>query len=69
MRIIQTFVLRLLLDTECPGELRGSLYCIADNSEYAFADAEALLAQLRQVASLREPESGERGDADKPDEP
>lgn len=69
MRIIQTFVLRLLLDAECPGELRGSLYCIADNSEYAFADAEALLAQLRQVASLREPKSEEGSAADKPEEP
>ncbi len=55
MRRTQTFILRLLVDTECPNEMRGSLYSVADNAEYSFADAQELLAQLWRMASLQEP--------------
>lgn len=53
MRITQTYILRLLVDPEHPCELRGVLHCVADDSEYTFADAETLLSQLRYVASLQ----------------
>ncbi len=54
MRTTQTYVLRLLVDNECPAELRGILVSVADNAEYPFADAEALLALLRHVAGAGE---------------
>lgn len=55
MRITQTYILRLLVDPEHPCELRGVLHCVADNSDYTFADAETLLAQLRYITSLGTP--------------
>lgn len=69
MRITQTYILRLLVDPEQPCELRGVLQCVADNSEYTFADAEALLAQLRYIASLGTPSPTDEGDRTRPEAP
>ncbi len=63
MRAVQTFVLKLLLDTERPGELRGLLCSVSDNAEYTFSDAESLLVLLRQFAGARE---GPRADEPPP---
>lgn len=51
MRTIQTFVLRLLLDTEEPNTLRGSLRLISNEAEYPFANARELLQLLQQLAT------------------
>ncbi len=48
MRIIRTFVLRLLIDTDEPERLRGSLRSILNDSEYPFADEQALLGLLSE---------------------
>jgi hypothetical protein len=52
MRTIQTFVLRLFVDTEEPNTLRGSLRPISNEAEYPFADARELLDLLQQLAAL-----------------
>jgi hypothetical protein len=46
MRTIRTFVIRLLVDTDEPSELRGTVRCIAGTEERPFADAASLLALL-----------------------
>ncbi len=51
MRTIQTFVLRLFVDTDEPNTLRGSLRLISNEAEYAFVDARGLLDLLQQLAA------------------
>lgn len=51
MRATHTFILRLLIDTNEPLQLRGSLHCIADDSDHPFADAQTLLDLLRHMTS------------------
>jgi hypothetical protein len=52
MRTIQTFILRLFVDTDAPEMLRGALQNIAERQTYPFADEQALLVVLRQIARL-----------------
>lgn len=52
MREIQTFVLRLIVDIEEPGTLRGSLSSVAQGDEYTFSDGAALLRLLEQLTLL-----------------
>ncbi len=45
MRTIQSFILRLLVDTDQPDTLHGSLRCVNDDTEQPFTD-EAMLDRL-----------------------
>ena len=49
MRVVQTYVVRLLTDTENAQPLRGTLRCVTDEREYAFGDQEALLRLLHEL--------------------
>ncbi|MBN1814489.1 MAG: hypothetical protein JXA14_21795 [Anaerolineae bacterium] len=51
MRATQTFVLRLLANSDEPQTLRGMLHIIASGEEEPFADESALLALLRRMMS------------------
>ncbi len=51
MRTTQAFVLRLLVDSDEPQALRGTLHVVASGEEAPFTDAAALLALLRRMAS------------------
>lgn len=50
MRKAQVVILRLFLDSETPGVLRGMLQCIPEDDALSFAGEESLLAALRQIA-------------------
>lgn len=50
MRTIQTFLLRLLSNSEEPQALRGVIYAVSNGEEQTFADGPALLALLHQMA-------------------
>jgi hypothetical protein len=57
MRTIQTYILRLLVDSDEPHTVRGAIRAVADGEEQAFADGQALLALLCRLygqASSRE---------------
>ena len=67
MRTTLTFVLRLLVDTNEPQQLRGTLHSIADNADHSFANAQVLLDLLRQIIQF-EPQiptnkNNEQGDS------
>ncbi len=49
MRIIRTFILRLLVDADEPGRLRGVLQPMPDGEARPFTDADELLAALRRA--------------------
>lgn len=46
MRTMQTYILRLLVDTETPHVIRGVIRAVEDDAEQAFGDGLALLALL-----------------------
>lgn len=48
MHTIQTFILRLWVDSENREKLRGALQLVADGETQPFSDEQALLAVLRQ---------------------
>jgi len=56
MRTVQTFILRLLVNSAEPEALRGDLRAIPEGEAQPFPDEQALLALLRQIglAKLRE---------------
>ncbi len=67
MRTIQTLVLRLLVDTEEPNTLRGSLSPISNEAEYSFASARELLDLLQQLGTpLAETHHAKSGNAVEP---
>lgn len=51
MRTIWTFVLRVLVDSEEPGALRGSVRCVSDDGEYTFSNATVLLELLHHLVT------------------
>ena len=57
MRTTRVFVLRLLTDAQEPMLMRGSLRSIADDAEYPFADAQALLTLLADFSAAADPRS------------
>lgn len=59
MRVLKTFILRMLIDSETPHVLRGAVRAVADDEEYTFTDGQALLALLCEIsqAALRQAES------------
>jgi hypothetical protein len=58
MRTIQTYILRLLLDTEDPHTVRGVIRAVADDEEQPFADDQALLILLHRMSERSLSESG-----------
>jgi hypothetical protein len=50
MRTIQTYILRLLVDSDEPHTVRGVIQAVADDEEQAFADGQALLTWLRRMS-------------------
>ncbi len=50
MRVIRTYVLRLLVDSDEPHALRGLVHSVASGEEHPFADGPTLLELLRQMA-------------------
>jgi hypothetical protein len=50
MHTIRVFVLRLLVDSERPHRLQGTLRSVPDGETCSFVDEYALLALLRQMA-------------------
>jgi hypothetical protein len=51
MRTVQTFVLRLLLDSERPGAIIGVLHAALGSEEWAFTDAQTLVAILQRAST------------------
>ncbi len=49
MRKIQTFILRLLANTDEPHTLRGVVTAVTSDEVYTFRDGEGLLVWLRQM--------------------
>ena len=49
MRSTQTFILRLLVDTDDPKRLRGAIRSIIQGEDRPFADDAALLSLLRSL--------------------
>jgi hypothetical protein len=49
MRTMQTFVLRLLVDSNEPQTLRGVIRSVASGEEHAFTAEQDLLAYLRDL--------------------
>ena len=50
MRSTQTFILRLLVDTEDPKRLRGAIRSVIDGEERPFSGDAALLSLLHTLA-------------------
>ena len=61
MRKIQTFILRLLMDTEESQALRGAVRFVSNAEEHTFADGQSLLALLRRMCQTSEPADEEEG--------
>jgi hypothetical protein len=51
MRTVQTFILRLFLDSERPGAILGALRAVLESEEWAFTDEQSLLALLQQAST------------------
>ncbi len=66
MHIIRTLILRLLIDPDEPGALRGSLQPVPAGEAQPFADEGALLAALRQVSRQAAEPGGEDPAAGRP---
>ena len=61
MRIIRTFILRLLVDADEPQVLRGAVRCVADeDEEHPFTDEQALLTLLRRLGRAPEESTGNK---------
>ncbi|MGQ9583787.1 MAG: hypothetical protein ACUVXG_00125 [Anaerolineae bacterium] len=58
MRTVETFILRLLIDTDDPHALRGALRAVADDEERPFAGERALVALLLQACLAKQRELG-----------
>ncbi len=51
MRATCTFVLYLLIDTDEPNQLRGTLHSVMNDADYPFTDMQMLLDLLQQLTS------------------
>ncbi|MCU0485873.1 MAG: hypothetical protein MUC85_07135 [Anaerolineales bacterium] len=49
MRVIQTIILRLLIDSDLPQSLRGVMQVVGDSEQHSFTDEQSLLALLRRL--------------------
>ena len=57
MRTIQSFLLRLLVDTDQPEALHGVLRCVSDDTDQPFADEATLVDLLRRRVNRSAPPS------------
>ncbi|MBN1180202.1 MAG: hypothetical protein JXD18_13405 [Anaerolineae bacterium] len=64
MRTTQTFILRLLADSDELGMLHGTLHAVASGEEEPFGDAATLLALLRRMTSAAPGDTSLRRDED-----
>jgi hypothetical protein len=62
LRVIRTFILRLLVNSAEPQALRGDLRPLPEGEAQLFPDEQALLALLHRMASqaLEAPPEGEK---------
>lgn len=67
MRVIRTFIVRLLADDAMPDALRGLVRPVADVRDYRFADAVELAALLHRLCfeEIASRSSGEDPGGDK----
>jgi hypothetical protein len=49
LRVIRTFILRLLIEADEAQQLRGTVCPVGDEQEYAFRDTQSLLHLLHQL--------------------
>lgn len=56
MRSIQTFILRLLVDTETPDALHGVIQRVEEEHPHPFLDGRTLIAWLRETARVERKE-------------
>ncbi|RLC55926.1 MAG: hypothetical protein DRI80_16990 [Chloroflexota bacterium] len=54
MRVIQTLILRLLVDAEESQVLRGTVRRVADDEEHTFTNGRTLLTLLHRLSQARE---------------
>lgn len=66
MRTIQTIILRLLIDTDRPLALRGTLNAVSENQMYQFTDEQSLLALLHHLGSSGRKTAGNGEHQDEP---
>jgi len=56
VRTIQTFIVRLVVESDEPEAVRGVVRSITSDEEHTFTDGQTLLAWLRQMSrAAREP--------------
>ncbi len=72
VHVILTYVLRLLVDRDHPGDLRGSIQQVAELQSHPFVGGQALLALLcqasREAGEPAAPKTGEKAvEADEED--
>ena len=61
MRIIETYILRLLMDTDEPTSLRGTLHPVGEDTTHTFTNGQELLAILmRRTKHRRDTEGTEK---------
>jgi len=60
LRVIRTFILRLLVDPDEPETLRGDLRPLPEGEAQPFPDEQALLALLRRLAAPSLPQQDDR---------
>ena len=60
MRVIRTFILRLLVNSAEPQALRGDLRPLPEGEAQPFPDEQALLALLRRLAAPSLPQQDDR---------
>lgn len=63
MRTMQTYILRLLVDTETPRAIRGVIRAVEDDAEQAFDDGLALLALLCEMSDRNDQTASAQDDA------
>jgi hypothetical protein len=61
VRTVETFVMRLLVDSDDPHTLRGSLYSVMHGDEYIFPDQVSLISLLDKIIRLPPMNDGELG--------
>ncbi len=64
MRTIQTFIVRLVVESEEPEAVRGVVRSITSDEEHTFTDGQMLLALLRQMSRARREPGSCHGEAE-----
>jgi len=59
VRTTKTFILRLLINSDDPGTLRGAVQQMPEGQVRQFTDGQALLASLQQLARQQQEEKKE----------